>query len=45
MLEKLTGQKLDVPEVTQSEENQKQKLRIVLGYANRVNIVKFSRFT
>ena len=35
-LEKLTGQKLDVPEVTQSEENQKQKLRIVLGYANRV---------
>merc|ERR1712136_393036 len=36
LLEKLTGQKLDVPEVTQSEENQKQKLRIVLGYANRV---------
>merc|ERR1712137_1230262 len=36
LLEKLTGQKLDVSEVTQSEENQKQKLRIVLGYANRV---------
>lgn len=36
VLEKLTGQKLDVPEVTQSEENQKQKLRIVLGCANRV---------
>lgn len=36
LLEKLTSQKLDVPEVTQSEENQKHKLRIVLGYANRV---------
>ncbi|KAK4025028.1 beta-parvin [Daphnia magna] len=36
LLEKLTGQKLDVPEVTQSEENQKQKLRTVLAYANRV---------
>jgi parvin len=36
--EKLTGQKLDVPEVTQSEENQKQKLRVVLGYANRVSL-------
>ena len=36
-IEKLTGQKLDVPEVTQSEENQKQKLRVVLGYANRVS--------
>ena len=36
-LEKLTGQKLDVPEVTQSEENQKQKLRTVLAYANRVS--------
>lgn len=36
-LEKLTGEKLDVPEVTQSEEGQKQKLRIVLGAANKVS--------
>lgn len=40
ILEKLTGQKLDVPEVTQSEENQKQKLQTVLGYANRVSCFK-----
>ena len=40
ILEKLTGQKLDVPEVTQSEENQKQKLQTVLGYANRVSCLK-----
>lgn len=36
LLEKLTAEKLDVPEVTQSEEGQKQKLGIVLGAANRV---------
>lgn len=36
LLEKLTGQKLDVPEVTQSEEGQKQKLAVVLSIANRV---------
>uniref|UniRef100_A0A1B6CD95 Calponin-homology (CH) domain-containing protein n=1 Tax=Clastoptera arizonana TaxID=38151 RepID=A0A1B6CD95_9HEMI len=36
LLEKLTGEKLDVPEVTQSEEGQKQKLAIVLGATNRV---------
>ncbi|XP_026280715.1 beta-parvin [Frankliniella occidentalis] len=36
LLEKLTKEKLDVPEVTQSEEGQKQKLRIVLGTANKV---------
>ncbi len=35
--EKLTSEKLDVPEVTQSQEGQKQKLRIVLGAVNRVN--------
>lgn len=34
LLEKLSGQKLDVPEVTQSEEGQRQKLRVVLGTAN-----------
>lgn len=34
--EKLTGEKLDVPEVTQSEEGQKQKLAVVLSAANRV---------
>ncbi|PSN41414.1 hypothetical protein C0J52_16875 [Blattella germanica] len=33
--EKLTGEKLDVPEVTQSEEGQKQKLGIVLAATNR----------
>ena len=34
--EKLTGRKLDVPEVTQSEEGQKQKLEVVLHAANHV---------
>jgi len=34
-----------VPEVTQSEENQKQKLRIVLGYANRVRMTTFLRLS
>uniref|UniRef100_A0A1A9VVU8 Calponin-homology (CH) domain-containing protein n=1 Tax=Glossina austeni TaxID=7395 RepID=A0A1A9VVU8_GLOAU len=32
--EKLTGKKLDVPEVTQSEEGQRQKLNIVLNAVN-----------
>lgn len=36
LLEKLTGEKLDVPEVTQSEEGQKQKLAVVLAAINRV---------
>ncbi|KAK6626947.1 hypothetical protein RUM43_003222 [Polyplax serrata] len=36
LIEKLTGEKLDVPEVTQSEEGQKQKLQIVLGASNQV---------
>jgi len=36
LLEKLTGEKLMVPEVTQSEEGQRNKLSIVLGVANRV---------
>lgn len=34
--EKLTGKKLDVPEVTQSEEGQRQKLAVVLNTANRI---------
>lgn len=37
LLEKLTGRKLDVPEVTQSEEGQRQKLQIVLNAVNHVN--------
>lgn len=36
LLEKLTGRKLDVPEVTQSEEGQRQKLQIVLNAVNHV---------
>jgi len=36
LLEKLTGEELAVPEVSQSEEGQRNKLRIVLGVANRV---------
>lgn len=36
LLEKLTGDKLDVPEVTQSEEGQKQKLYVVLNHFNKV---------
>jgi len=36
LLEKLTGERLAVAEVTQSEEGQRSKLRIVLGVANRV---------
>ncbi|KAL7299100.1 hypothetical protein TKK_0008188 [Trichogramma kaykai] len=36
LLEKLTEKKLDVPEVTQSEEGQRQKLCMVLNTANRV---------
>ncbi|XP_044014835.1 beta-parvin [Aphidius gifuensis] len=36
LIEKLTGKKLDVPEVTQSEEGQKQKLRVVLKTANAI---------
>lgn len=36
-LEKLTREKLDVPEVTQSEEGQKQKLYVVLGSVNNVS--------
>lgn len=37
LLEKLTGDKLDVPEVTQSEEGQKQKLAVVLTHFNKVS--------
>lgn len=37
LLEKLTGDKLDVPEVTQSEEGQKQKLSVVLSHFNQVS--------
>lgn len=36
LIEKLTGERLAVPEVTQSEEGQRSKLRIVLGIANQV---------
>jgi len=36
LLEKVTGEKLMVPEVSQSEEGQRNKLSIVLGVANRV---------
>jgi len=35
-MEKLTGETLHVPEVTQSEEGQRNKLRVVLSFANRV---------
>lgn len=35
--EKLTGRKLDVLEVTQSEEGQRQKLHIVLNAVNHVS--------
>ncbi len=35
-MERLTGEQLQVPEVTQSEEGQRNKLRIVLGFANHV---------
>lgn len=37
--EKLTSRKLDVPEVTQSEEGQRQKLQIVLNAVNHVRPV------
>lgn len=37
LLEKLTGDKLDAPEVTQSEEGQKQKLSVVLSHFNQVS--------
>lgn len=36
--EKLTSRKLDVPEVTQSEEGQRQKLQIVLNAVNHVSL-------
>merc|ERR1712170_246078 len=36
LMEKLTGETLNVPEVTQSEEGQRTKLRTVLGFANKV---------
>ncbi|KAE9521860.1 hypothetical protein AGLY_017742 [Aphis glycines] len=36
LYEKLTNEKLDVPEVTQSEEGQKQKLYVVLGSVNNI---------
>ncbi|KAL3276207.1 hypothetical protein HHI36_020925, partial [Cryptolaemus montrouzieri] len=36
LFETLTGHKLDVPEVTQSEEGQKQKLSVVLAHFNKV---------
>lgn len=47
--EKLTGRKLDVLEVTQSEEGQRQKLTIVLNAVNHVSfdcnyIITFSLY-
>lgn len=38
--EKLTGKKLDVPEVTQSEQGQHEKLNIVLKAVNHVSTTK-----
>jgi len=38
--EKLTGKKLDVPEVTQSEQGQHEKLNIVLKAVNHVSILQ-----
>lgn len=38
--EKLTGKKLDVPEVTQSEQGQHEKLNIVLKAVNHVSNMK-----
>ncbi|KAK7590396.1 hypothetical protein V9T40_002009 [Parthenolecanium corni] len=43
LFEKLTSEKLDVPEVTQSQEGQKQKLRIVLSTVNR--LLGYSHFS
>lgn len=42
LLEKLTGEKLNIPEVTQSEEGQKHKLGIVLQEFNRVSFLFLS---
>lgn len=44
LLEKLTGEKLNVPEVTQSEEGQKHKLSIVLQEFSRVCIYNVFQF-
>ena len=38
LLEKLTGQLLDVPEVTHSEEQQRSKLKVVLEFADNILI-------
>lgn len=40
LLEKLTGRKLDLPEVTQSETGQRQKLDTVLADCNTVFKIK-----
>jgi len=42
--EKLTGKKLDVPEVTQSEQGQHEKLNIVLKAVNHVSVLAQSKF-
>merc|ERR1712024_430398 len=36
LMEKLTEETLNVPELTQNEEGQRNKLRVVLGFANRI---------
>ena len=35
-MEKLTEEKLNVPELTQNEEGQRNKLKVVLNFANRI---------
>ncbi|KAL1116959.1 hypothetical protein AAG570_004287 [Ranatra chinensis] len=44
LLEKLTQEKLDVPEVTQSEEGQRQKLGIILSAVTRVMALGYPRY-
>lgn len=39
LFEKLTNMKLDVPEVTQSEEGQKKKIAVVLNHFNQVDLL------
>lgn len=44
LLEILTENKLDVPEVTQSEEGQRQKLAVVLRAVNRVRFYQINDY-
>ena len=36
LMQKLTGETLNVPEITQSEDGQRSKLRIILDFANQI---------